>query len=304
MIVENELKELLYASMPEKKQCIDQIISSSGAQVLISADQAGFVLEAGSYGLIRFTSRAMKVLWTFGYAFEFAMSDYAGAITYFKGSGQNFKFKELLNSAQGVPYNCHYNELITSINSLKQLPSEDDYSWPNIIPKSSATRPIGDESGAFDLICLATAYVFLHELKHVQFSSQNNAPDSVLEEEFKCDEFAVNMLTDQISSYVAISHENAAEVKSKRSIGIALATAFLFVLTPESSWDGSDSHPAVTKRLDDVSVQLNLSCDDNYWLYLASFFIAHCYFKNIEIPEVPFSSYKELSQSVLGFLQQ
>ena len=61
------------------------------------------------------------------------------------------------------------------------------------------------ERATIDLIKIATAYVFLHEIRHVIFQADGDRPPDPRDEELECDIFARNFLMERIPDYVASS---------------------------------------------------------------------------------------------------
>lgn len=73
-----------------------------------------------------------------------------------------------------------------SARSIIEGQSSVHTTWPQDVPRPEAdseTLCSLQEMAAFDLVCLATAYVFLHELRHVKFLSDGDYPADRREEE-------------------------------------------------------------------------------------------------------------------------
>ena len=126
-----------------------------------------------------------------------------------------------------------------------------------------------DELAAFDLVCLATAYVFLHELRHVKFLSDGDYPADRREEEIACDVWARSFLTDKVGIYAQSVGQSFTRVLDKRSMGIALGAMILHEITPESARWGTAEYPPITTRIQAMISGSPLAKDSHYWLFTA-----------------------------------
>lgn len=182
--------------------------------------------------------------------------------------------------------------------------SEEDFTWPEGIPMPENGKSKNIElSVVFDLVLMATAYVFLHELKHVIFSAEDNAPENALEEELQCDQFAAEVILRDIRVYVNQSGYATEMVQMKRSMGIALGAAFLAIATPRELLAGSNSHPAVHKRWLVTLGSSPLEENSYYWLYFASLAIAILKYQKIVFPAQDVENFKQLSLTAIRALE-
>jgi len=150
---------------------------------------------------------------------------------------------------------------------------------------------------------MATAYVFLHELKHVIFNSEGNTPEDRVEEEMWCDAFASEIMLSQIKKYSESSDYPEDKVRMKRAIGIALGNAFLAVVTPEANLGGTASHPPVHKRWSATLGSIELEVNDFYWLYFSSLAIALLKHKKIQFPSQVVVNFRQLAISAIEALE-
>lgn len=121
--------------------------------------------------------------------------------------------------------------------------------WPQDVPRPEANREtLGSqqEMAAFDLARLATAHVFLHELRHVKFLSDGDYPADRREEEIACDVRARSFLTDKVGIHAQPVGQAFTRVLDKRSMGIALGAMILHEITPESARWGTAEYPPIT----------------------------------------------------------
>ena len=151
---------------------------------------------------------------------------------------------------------------------------------------------------------MATAYVFLHELKHVIFKSEANAPQDLLKKEMECDAFASEMMLSKINEYSISSGYPEDAVRMKRSMGIALGSVFLAVATPKHNLGGTTTHPAVHERWSATLGRIDLQANNFYWLYFASLAIALLKQKEISFSSLPVTSFKQLAISAIENLER
>src|SRR5262249_46968421 len=134
--------------------------------------------------------------------------------------------------------------------------------WPPDIQQplaDRATLPSDEHKAIFDLVLLATAFAFLHELRHVLFDGEQDRPSSQAEEEMACDVWARDMLTSKLAIY-AMQHEHSYEdVLKKRAMGLAIGATILYAITPPHSRGDSAQYPAIGRRIEALLSGTNLS---------------------------------------------
>lgn len=126
---------------------------------------------------------------------------------------------------------------------------------------------------AFDLTMVATAYMLLHEVRHVRFNVDGGRPLEP-EEEFACDAFAREFLLQGVNDYVATSGELVDAVVAKRQAGIALGGYAVYELTPKGGRGGTENYPPIADRLDALLLEVGLPTSHWFWVFVASLLIA------------------------------
>lgn len=301
----DELTKLFEGVIPERLDEVLGLIATHSAQFRRVGDKRGFNLDAGAYGAIQFTQRSLEQLWLFGFAGLYAIHSFSGVIFLVKCRGLKFDLAEIAGLPEQKEENERFSRIIETIKGLNSADSDYDFTWPAGIPKPEAGKPQDTEQAAvFDLVLMATAYVFLHELKHVIFESEGNAPEDSLDEEMECDSFAVDMMLLKIQDYSAESGYSEDQVRMKRSISIALGSAFLAVATPRNSLGGTATHPAVHDRWSATLGRIELEEDDFYWLYFASLAIALLKHMKIAFPAQMVVSYKQMAMAAIEALEE
>jgi hypothetical protein len=166
---------------------------------------------------------------------------------------------------------------------------DEDGVWPNGVPRPQADKRGFniEQQGAFDLIMIATAYVLLHEFRHVKFYVDRNRPARP-REELDCDAFARQFLLESLDDYAERSGQRRHDLLAKRVAGIALGTYVLYEFTPEAGRGGTDDYPPVTDRLDPLFSEVELPADHWFWDFAASLLVAIIIRRvpNAEIPNV------------------
>lgn len=301
----DELTKLFEGVIPERLDEVSDLIATHSAQFRRVGDKRGFNLDAGAYGAIQFTQRSLGQLWLFGFAGLYALHSFSGVIFLVKCRGLKFDLAEIDGLPEQKEENERFSRIIETIKGLNSAESEYDFSWPAGIPKPEEGKPKDTEQAAvFDLVLMATAYVFLHELKHVIFESEGNAPEDSLNEEMECDSFAVEMMLSKVQDYSAESGYPEDQVRMKRSISIALGSAFLAVATPRNNLGGTATHPAVHDRWSATLGRIDLEDGDFYWLYFASLAIALLKHMKIAFPAQMVVSYKQLAMAAIKALEE
>lgn len=269
------LEKLFEGVVPERTEEVAQLIAKYSAQFRVTCDRDGFNIAAGPFGAIQFTNRSMDQMWLFGYAGLTSLHCYATLIVLLKYSGTPLSMEAVKKIPDQQEIEDKFAKLLEKIQEINRSASEYDYSWPEGVPTAEQGRQADAERAlVFDLSCMAAAYVFLHELKHAMFTVDGDAPDNPLEEELACDAFAKEMMTSQIAHYSKLSGYPENAVKTKRFMGIVLASAFLLFATPKSKLKGSETHPAIHVRWQQTIEGLDLPNDDYLWLYFGSLTLA------------------------------
>jgi hypothetical protein len=300
-----ELERLFEGVVPERLNEVLGLVEEHSAQFRRVGDKSGFNLDAGAYGAIQFTQRSLVQIWLFGFAGLYSLHCYSAVIVLAWSYGLKFDLEEIGGLPDQKYENERFERVIKTIEELNSAESEHDFVWPVGIPKPEDGKPRNIEQAAvFDLVLMATAYVFLHELKHVIFESEGTAPHDPHDEEMECDSFASNLMLSKIDDYSITSGYPADKVRMKRSMGIALGSAFLAVATPRHNLGGTASHPPVHKRWSAVLGKIDLEEGDFYWLYFASLAIALMKYKEIDFPPQAVASYKQLAISAIEALER
>lgn len=298
------VKKLFEGVIPERLTEVLALIDKHSAQFRLVDDKVGFNLDAGAYGAVQYTHRSMQQLWLFGYAGMLSLHSYSSYLLIIQSLGLELSLEEIAKIPGQKETNLEFSRLVTSVKNLMEAFGSNDVLWPEGVPEPEQGRSLDAEHAAvFDLTCMATAYVFLHELRHVIFSSDGNAPESPIDEEYACDSFANEFMTSQIKKYSEQSGYPEDKVKMKRAMGIALASAFLLFATAKKNIGGSSTHPPIHGRWMATANAIDLPENDYFWLYFASIALAILQHLEIFIPSKRFNNFRELCHVLIKDLE-
>jgi hypothetical protein len=290
------LKDMIFQAVPEQREALERVWGEFTPQIEPEHDKQGFDIKGGLFfgcGRIVFTNRSMTSLWLLGFAAWKALYAYSAPLVL------GMQVESLPDQQQ---FELEYSAIIQSIDELLSLENVEDFKWPDGIPIPTAKRPINEQDAlVYDLICMATTYVFLHEIQHIRFSSAAERPSSH-EEELGCDEYAQKLMLGNIAEYAKHSGYPLCKLKTKRGMSLALASFFLLVLTPEDLWEGSESHPSLNQRMIALADYADIPDNDSMWIYFACLIIAHLKHQQRHSGKIQFSSYKQLCSQLVGLL--
>lgn len=279
------VKAAILGSAPERQEELEKLWEEHSPQINQASDKEGFTLEAGSFGLILFDHKTMCKLWLFGFSTQRAFNLFLPYLYLSQITENSFNPHVLIEEDSKSSHALRIHEIIKAIRALKEVSSIEDINWPSSVPKPYSGKP-SDLNGsmAFDLLCMVAAYCFLHEFRHVQIRNEGKDLD-VHEEEFECDSYARDFLLGKIDEYSNATGYDKALLINKRSMAMALASVLLYVITPELCWSGSSTHPAISKRIKNITSALEVEDDDYFWTYLSCALISVIRIDDIEIQD-------------------
>ena len=269
---EEAVQRVILASAPEREGELRAIWAEHCPHIQLTEDKVGFSLGE-SFGSVLFDHKTMCQIWLLGFAAQKAFNAYSGFLVSSQLFGLPFSpamisahphYAGLANECQGI---------LEKIDELSEMERLEHSEWPANVP-----APMGKPSDlngcmAFDLICMAGAYCFLHEIKHVMLRTSDEQLTQH-EEEIRCDGFARDFLLSQIDQYARTSGYPLDVLKAKRSMGIALASVLLLVITPRALWSGSAIHPPVASRIVELTNRLEIQASYHFWIYLSCLLLA------------------------------
>lgn len=297
---ENAVKVVICASAPEREAELLQLWNEIQPAVNQTDDKIGFTLQAGSFGLVIFDHKTMCQIWLLGFAAQHSFNLYIPYLILSQVTSLSFSPADTATDQESVETRNNISGLYNAIKHLTEADSVDDVTWPSGIPKPDDGKP-SDVNGsmAFDLLCIASAYCFLHELRHVQLRNLGNDLNP-FQEEHECDKYARDFLLENIAAYAQQSGYDLTLLKNKRGMAIALASILLLVITPESHWQGSASHPSVVSRIQELVNAIGISDNDYFWSYLSCLMLSVLAYKKIHVDSSVVKTQREYCVFLLG----
>jgi hypothetical protein len=299
-LAENAVKIVICASAPEREAELSQMWDEHQPNVNQVDDKNGFTLEAGSFGLVLFDHKTMCQIWLLGFAAQHSFNLYLPYLILSQATGLSFSPADTATEQEAIDIQNEISALYVAIINLKEAENIDSVTWPSSISRPDDGKP-SDVNGSmvFDLLCMASAYCFLHELRHVQLRNLGNNLDPI-QEEHECDKYARDFLLEKIEDYAQQSGYDLTLLKNKRGMAIALASILLLVVTPESHWEGSTTHPSVVSRIQELVNAIGVSDNDYFWSYLACLLLSVISSKGISIDSVIVKTQREYCLILLG----
>ncbi len=295
-------KTLISASIPERTDELNGLWDEYSPQFNLTDDKPGFCLEAGPWGLVLFTYRTVEILWLLGFASWKAMYSYSTLLFSLQVSNGVFDMAQTNAISDQPDIDKEYDRVIDAIYELANIEDSSNFKWPDGVPTPTESRPPNDEYAVvFDLIWMATAYVFLHEIQHIRLR-KDGVTLSSLDEEMECDKYARELMLVKIPEYSASSGYSIDKLKTKRGKGMCLAAFLLLVITPQELWRGSRSHPSLADRISAFTTFMELPDCDSMWNYLSCLLLSHMRYHKQAPNKISYSSYKDLCMQLIALL--
>lgn len=297
---ENAVKVCICGSAPEREAELSQMWAEHQPAINQTNDKSGFTLEAGSFGLVLFDHKTMCQIWLLGFAAQHSFNLYIPYLILSQVTALSFSPTDTAKEQECIDIHNEISGIYRAIKDLNEVDRVDDVTWPPGIPKPDDGKP-SDVNGsmAFDLLCMASAYCFLHELRHVQLRNSNNNLNPI-QEEHECDTYARDFLLEKIEEYAQQSGYDLTLLKNKRGMAIALASILLLVVTPESHWQGSGSHPSIVSRIQELVNAIEVSDNDYFWSYLACLLLSVISCKKLSVDPTIVKTQREYCLILLG----
>ena len=177
---------------------------------------SGFLLEQG-FGTIQVSAVALRQIWLVGYAAEQAYKAYLAPLALAEIKGLPFDPVPWRKDTVQAAEDDRFDVLLDKVTELGGALDVEDFDWPAGIPKPASGLKIEDESqkATFELVCMAGAYLFAHEVRHALFEGHDDAPHG-LEEERQCDQWALNLMLGQVTDHARENGWDPAIVRAKR----------------------------------------------------------------------------------------
>lgn len=299
------VSNLLLGACPERKSELKVFWKQFNPRFALRQDDVGLAIGA----------RGNKVSWmhkTFVHDWVVAFAGFKALVAYcphvFWGEvfGGKILAQALIDDMGLVTAEAELDALLYFAKNIHLVSDLKELDWPVDVPYPATNRESltnVEDQACFDIACLAAAATFLHEIRHVQFAAEGNAPEGSADEERACDDFSRIMLLEKIEVYSLSSGEVADRVASKRVIG--LATAALNIAHAEhQSMAGAvqGTHPPIRERFAHLVLKADVADDAKCWLYTACLLIALLRRRAKFPQQIQFASPKHLCHQLVALL--
>lgn len=270
----HEILALLRGTVPERAAEFEALWKRYNPKVILVSDARHVTLDANKER-IRFDAKTMDVFWLLGFAGWKAIECYSPSVVVSALTGQTLS--SVIGDDVGLAdVERYYKERRAAAQALIDAADVELAPWPDDIPRPRADGgAFGDVQlkTAFDLTCLAVAFTFLHEFRHVMLDRDDQRPHDVREEEMACDVWAREFMTVKLAAYAAERGRDYAKVLRVRSMGLALSALIIHEITPSLYHGGSRTYFSTRDRLQAVLDNTQLPDDDHFWVFAASLLV-------------------------------
>lgn len=252
-------------------------------------DVSRFLLQA-NFGSIQVSEKALRLIWLTGYAAWAAVDEYNVRIVCERLNEAAFDPAAWNSYPQQRQLDNEFDRLLGKVRELDSVETLEDFAWPEGVPQPVDGLRITnvEKKATYDLICMAGAFVFGHELRHALLDHDERRPDRPIDEERECDSWALALMLSGVPDYAVATNQIAEAVRAKRILGVVFAQLAIVVLTPRQHWDETDSHPAVRERLRAVLDAAVDPVPEWFWTTVSSMLAAFARRLNVLPPPMPF----------------
>ncbi len=295
---------LLKASAPERLDEITTLWKQYDPQFFVADDGPGVLLSTNSKRVV-FDRKTMAVYWLLSFAGWKVLECYSPAalcslpadtLPGFLGIHPDSipqaptagaTIAQVLEADHGLAaVEARFNEIIYIARSILLADHMEEADWPNDIPSLEADRALlasDAEKATFDLAWMSTAFAFCHEIRHLMYAKDKNAPPSRPEEELSCDIWARDFLTQKIAIYSRDRSVDAESVLGKRSIAAAIGIFVLYESSERYGDAGSENYPPIADRMKVTLGNTPLDKNNRFWATYACVLVAILRRRNVRL---------------------
>jgi Peptidase U49 len=271
----DSIDRIILASAPERETDWKELCARYKPSFHLLPDNTGVTLQARGTN-VELDSKTLAWIWLLGFAAWRAFCLY-GPNLLLRSTDETL-FKDRVRSADPnyLEAEAAYDTILYVTRDLPKVEYlNESAGWPAGVPHRQSDKAGFDiqQQAAFDLTMIATAYMLLHEMRHIMF----NVDDTLLsppEEEMACDQFARDFILDNVDCYVMKSGEPVDRVLMKRAAGIALGAYIVHEFTPTQAIFGDVEHPPIADRLAALVARIPASVSGDFWVFMASLLVA------------------------------
>lgn len=262
---------LMKAAVPEREEEIMALWKKYNPEVMLAPNTKGITLNVHK-GIITFNPKTMDIFWLIGFSGWCAIECYSPHVLVSARKNQKIlKIIQQDNELERIERD--YKTRCAIARSLIETEDNDFKNWPPDIPHPAENLENIQHKAAYDLTCLAAAFVYFHEFRHVMLDFDDHQHKDRREEELDCDVWARQFMTEKLSLYASLNSHEYHEVLQKRSMGLAIAALILHEITPTFEHVGNPCYFSIKVRLQAILDNTPLPEESHFWILMASLLI-------------------------------
>lgn len=283
------MERLLKASAPERLGDLKTLWEKYQPEFYVADDGAGIMLSANKKRVV-FDQKTMSVYWLLSYAAWRVLDCYSPAVlcalppdglperlgldprqlppTYPAGT----TIEQVVRDDRGLAASeSRFEELIYAARTILGAGEFPQDAWPQDVPFPGAERESlsMQDRATFDLACMSTAFAFCHEIRHIMYAKDKNAPSSRPDEELACDCWAREFLMARLGVYAREQGWDYEDILGKRSIAAAVGIFVLYESSERRGDAGNENYPPLADRMDATMLKTPLAPHHNFWVFYA-----------------------------------
>lgn len=265
---------LIRQSAPEQSTRLAGFRDRYAAVFHLVDSRPGIVLNANK-DRVEYACKDMEVMWLLGFALWKSIELFAPTVLLPILTGMPaasaLSLDEKLDEIER-----DYRERLAAVAALIRADASDAIAWPPDVPRPVASRTeLSDPQAVlvFDLVVMATAVIFLHELKHMEFHAKYvdgiPRPENLAEEELQCDVWARDWFMSGLAACAVENGWEYAAVCSKRAMALLFACEYLRLGDQHMRPLISTDYPPLEARIAALWGAVNLPENDHFWVLSA-----------------------------------
>ena len=165
-----DVLRLMKGAAPERSKELEDLWERYRPEIEVVKDSGAFTINANARR-IQFTPKSLETIWLLAFNGWRALDLYCPAIVGSEMLGLSIDEVLNLDLDRGPLEQDFRARIRIAFDWLEDR--EDGARWPDDVPRPDADAQSFDKvtKAAFDLTMIATAYVFLHELRHVIYAA-------------------------------------------------------------------------------------------------------------------------------------
>jgi hypothetical protein len=245
--------ELLWRAAPEQVKELDRLF---GSGVQTRALHGPSPVIAANFNAIQISEEFLQQLWLLAH-----------------GAWEDLKeFSKLKATGETNAYNSRRTG--EAVAAAKQIARRETVSWPDWVPAFREVRTSIESKAIRELFAMSCAWAIFHEAQHATFFGAADRPTDPVEEERRCDAYALDCLFSDIEQYVELTREPADKVRGKRASGALVGLYAIAKLSAPNS--NGDPHPPPGDRIRALVDRLGDEPVASFWTFAFALMYGLC----------------------------